>query len=66
MDTILGQNRATLTLKETKDMFKMFFVDLVNASSEISLLLLMDDREPPRLNVTTVRIYHKLFIRKLK
>ena len=66
MDTISGQNRATLTLKEIKNMFKLFYLDLVNISSEISLSILMDNKEPPRLNMITVRIYHQLFIRKLK
>jgi hypothetical protein len=66
MDTISGRNRATLTLKEIKIMFKLFFADLVNISSEISLFLLMDNREPPRLNKITVRIYHRLFVRKSK
>jgi len=42
-------------------MFKLFFMDLINVSSEISLSLLMDNKEPPRLNKITVRIYHKLF-----
>lgn len=57
-------NRATLTLKESKDMFKLFFVDLVSVSSGISLSILMDNKEPPRLNKITVRMYHKLFVRK--
>lgn len=44
-------------------MFKMFFVELTNISSEISLSLLIDKKELPRLNMLTVRIYHKLFTR---
>lgn len=66
MDTISEQNRTTLILKEIDDMFKIFFIDLVNISSEISLSLLMDNKNPPRLNIITVTLYHKLFIRKLK
>ena len=45
-------------------MFKMFFVDLTNISSEISLEYLYKDKEPSRLNILTVRIYHKLFIKR--
>jgi len=45
-------------------MFKMFFVGLTNVSSEISLEYLNKGEEPPRLNILTVRIYHKLFIKR--
>jgi hypothetical protein len=42
-------------------MFKMFFINLVNINSEITLSLLMADKEYTRLNQITVRIYHKLY-----
>lgn len=42
-------------------MFKLFFINLTNISSEINLSLLIDKKEHPGLNMLTVRIYHKLF-----
>ena len=45
-------------------MFKMFFVGLTNISSEISLEYLHKGKKIPRLNNLTVRIYHKLFIKR--
>lgn len=46
-------------------MFKLFFLNLTNVcSQEITLPLLELGKEYPRLNKLTVRIYHKLFVRR--
>jgi len=46
-------------------MFKLFFLTLVNIGAhELDLALIKKGKKHPKLNKTTVRIYHKLFIRR--
>ena len=46
-------------------MFKLFFLDLVNTGAhKIDLALILAGKEHPKPNKLTVRIYHKLFVRR--
>jgi len=46
-------------------MFKLFFLNLVNIGShELDLALIIAGKKHIRLNQLTVRIYHKLFVRR--
>jgi hypothetical protein len=41
-------------------MFKMWFINLCDINSMISLKLLKENKEYKKLNWTTVRLYHQL------